>query len=392
VKKEWLAAMALILLSRCIAFAAQIAEMPFVPLSPAVMGQGDCAIATAQGYDAFFYNPAGFSRGNGEFMLTSATSWVYARPDQLIWQGVLLALGRTNPTATFNFLNSQITTGGFGVGSAIGFGIVKGGFGLGAALILDSLLYGQTMLGMTGDLTATLGFIGGLSVPLYIAGMRVYVGGDVRPMIRIHAPIQNASAIALTNAIANGTDIGAALSSATAVYGSAVGLDLGIIGEVGWFSFGLSIRDLGGTTFAYSQNTLGSVAGALASQGSLPAGSPPSDAYVIPMDIGVGLSIHPDLGTFAYFLDPRLSMDFRNLVGTLQGSALLWTAIHAGAEIRLFNLFVLRGGINQGYLTAGGGVKVSVFDVNFAVFTRELGFYPGDQPNAGMAFNADIKT
>ena len=112
-KKAWFSAIALILLSRCIAFAARMAEMPFVPLSPAVMGQGDCAIATAQGYDAFFYNPAGFSRGNGEFMLTSATSWVYARPDQLIWQGVQLALGRSNPTATFNFLNSQITTGGF---------------------------------------------------------------------------------------------------------------------------------------------------------------------------------------------------------------------------------------------------------------------------------------
>jgi hypothetical protein len=36
------------------------------------------------------------------------------------------------------------------------------GFGWGAVLILDSSMYGQTLLGVTGDLTATLGFIGGL--------------------------------------------------------------------------------------------------------------------------------------------------------------------------------------------------------------------------------------
>ena len=86
------------------------------------------------------------------------------------------------------------------------------------------------------------------------------------------------------------------------------------------------------------------MAGALASQGSLQAGSTPSDAYVIPMDIGVGFSFHPDLGTFAYFLDPRLSMDFRNIVGTLQGSALFWTAIRPGAEIRLFKPLFFGGG------------------------------------------------
>ena len=357
-KKELFATMVAILLSQCVAFAGQIAEIPFVPLSPAVMGRGDCAIATAQGYDAFFYNPAGFSRGNGEFMLTSATSWVYARPDQLIWQGVQLALGRSNPTATFNFLNSQITTGGFGAGSAIGIGVVKGGFGLGAALILDSLLYGQTMLGMMGDLTATLGLIGGLSVPLYIGGMRIDVGGDLRPMIRIHAPIQNDSAIALTNAIANGTDIAAALSSATAVYGSAVGLDLGLpLGRRGGFLFGLSIRDVGGTTFAYSQNTLGSVAGSLASQGSLP----PAARRLIRMSsqwtsVWASVSI-PTSALSDISLISGSAWIFAILSGFFRAASSSGLAFTLERSCKLFNLFVLRGGINPGYLTAGGGWK-----------------------------------
>ncbi len=354
------------------------------------MGRGGSTIATAQGFDAFFYNPAGLSIGSGGF-ITSSTSWIYSRPDLLISQAAQLALGTTNPTATFNFLSSQVTTGGFGAGSSIGIGYIKGGFGLGAAFIIDSLLYGQSMLGCTGDITATLGFIGGLSIPFDVMGIRVHVGGDVRPMIRIHELIPNSSAIDLVNAIANGGDIPAALSSTPAVYGSGIGLDLGLIGEVGWFSFGLSIRDLGGTTFAYSANTFGSVTGTLALQGNLPAGSPVSDTYTIPMDVGVGFSFHPDLGKFKYFMDPWLSMDLRNIVGALNGTALFWTCVHVGAEVKLINLFVLRAGINQGYLTAGAGMKLFVFDLNMAVFTQELGQHLGDRPNACMTFNADIQ-
>jgi hypothetical protein len=384
-------AAALIFLMFCSAvFAAQIAEAPFAPVSPVVTGRGGSAIATVQGFDAFFYNPAGLSLGSGGFT-ASSTTWFYSRPDLLISQAAQLVLGTTNPTATFNFLSSQVTSGGFGAGSALGIGYISGGFGLGAAFIMDSLLYGQTILGCTGDVTATLGFLGGLSLPFDLEGIRFRAGGDVRPMIRIHGLIPNSSAVPLINAIANGGDIPAALSSTPAVYGSAIGVDLGLMGEVGWFSFGLSIRDLGGTTFSYSLNTFGSVTGTLASQGRLPIGSSVSDTYTIPMDIGVGFSFHPDLGTFRYFVDPVLSLDLRNINGAIDGTALFWTCIHAGAEIKVFNLLVLRAGINQGYLTAGAGVKLFVFDLNMAVFTQELGQHLGDRPNACITFNADLR-
>jgi hypothetical protein len=372
------------------AFAAQIVEIPFVPLSPAVMAQGGTSIATAQGYDAFFSNPAGLSRGGGDFMLTSATSWIYARPDQLISQAMQLALGTTTSAATFNFINSQVTNGGFGGGWSYGVGYVRNGFGFGAAFILDSLLYGQTLLGMTGDLTATLGFMGGLSVPFDLLGVKVHVGGEVRPMIRIHAPITNSTAVSLVNALANGGDLAAALNSATAYYGSGIGFDVGAIAELSWFSFGLSIRDLGGTRFLYSSNTFGSVTGGLA-RGAFPAGSPATDTYLIPMDVGVGISFHPDLGSAQYFVDPRISVDFRNIAGALDGSAIVWTLLHAGVELRLLNMFTLSVGVNQGYLTAGGGVKLVAFDLNMAVFTRELGVHLGDRPSSGMTFSADVR-
>jgi hypothetical protein len=374
------------------ASAAQIDEAPFLPLSPAVMGQGGSFIADAHGYDAFFYNPAGYSRGNGAFTLTSTSTWVYARPDLLISQIVQNLAGTQTSSSLLNFINSQATTGGIGLGSSLGIGYVGEGFGLGTVLILDSSLYGQTLLGVTGDLTATLGFIGGFSVPLDLGGgNKLHVGADIRPMIRIHTPVANSIAVSVLSALTSGGDIGAALNGATTVYGSAIGLDLGAIAELGWFSLGLSIRDVGGTQFNYTTNTFGSVTGNLASHLSLPSGNSVNDVYVIPMDVGIGFTFHPDLGQASLFFDPRLSFDMRNIIGAIDGSVDFWTLLHAGTEIRLMNLFTVRGGINQGYLTAGAGLQFLIFDVNMAIFTQELGIHLGDRPAAGIAFSLDLR-
>jgi hypothetical protein len=105
----------------------------------------------------------------------------------------------------------------------------------------------------------------------------------------------------------------------------------------------------------------------------------------------VGFAFHPDLGQTKYFFDPSLSFDMRNIFGAIDGSADFWTLLHAGAEIRLMNLFTLRGGLNQGYLTLGAGMTLLIFDMNMAIFTQELGEHLGDRPGAGMTFNVDLR-
>jgi hypothetical protein len=370
--------------------ALQVEETPFVPLFPAVMAQGGSAVASAAGYEAFFSNPAGFSRGDGEFALSSA-AWAYARADQLMDEAVRIAFGSSSAVDTFNVINTQVTEGGFGFGSSIGIGWVKDGIGFGAALILDSLLHGSTMLGSTGDLTATLGFIGGQSYPFELLGIQFHAGWDLRPMIRIHVPMTNTEAISLVYAVAQGTDLGAALSSTNALHGAGLGIDLGVIAEAGWFSFGLSVRDLGGTRFVYYSSSLGAVTGSLAAQGSLPAGASTSDSYIVPMDVGVGMAFHPDLGSFSSWIDPSVRLDLRDINGLFDGSAVFWTLIHAGAEVRFLNLLTLRGGVCQGYLTAGAGLSIPFMELSFAVFTRELGLHVGDWPNACLSVDAVIR-
>jgi hypothetical protein len=375
------------------AFANTVDEIPFVPMSPEAIGRGGSAIADAHGYDSLFYNPAGFSRDPSAFTLSSTSAWVYARPDEFMGLVGQLAAGSSTPTSNLTFLNNQVTRGGIGVGASWGIGYVGGGLGLGASIIIDSVLSGPSLLGATGDLTATIGFIGGLSVPFDVAGFKVHVGGDVRPMIRVHALLTNSAAVGVLNALANGGNILSSLGSAPALYGVGIGLDAGAIAELGWFNVGLSIRDLAGTQFRYNTTSFGVVGNSLASSLQFPSsGSLVTDTqYVIPMDIAIGVGFHPDLGTVSNIVDPSISFDMRNIVGALAGQASFWTLLHFGVESRFFSFFTLRAGINQGYLTMGGGLKFLVFDLNFAVFTRELGAHIGDRPLSGMSLDAAIR-
>jgi hypothetical protein len=205
--------------------------------------------------------------------------------------------------------------------------------------------------------------------------------------------VDSSVAFGMLNALANNTSLFAALNSARAFSGVGIGLDVGAIAELGWLTFGISIRDLAGTQFQYSWNYFGTLWSTLSTSLEFPSTSQSvnGDTYTIPMDIAAGVALHPDLGSFNNIVDPSISVDLHDVVGALDGSASIWTLLHAGMELRLLSLFTLRAGLNQGYLTLGAGVKLFFLDFNFALFTNELGAYIGDKPSSGASLEAAIR-
>jgi len=380
-----------ILVPAALVSAAEYIEPAFVPLSPSVMGQGGSAVATAHGYDSFFYNAAGFSRSKRELVIPGATAWVYARPDALLTFALGALSAPPAPADIVNLIGSQVTSGGFGVGASAGIGFVGDGLGLGMVLIVDSMLRGPTLLGLAGDLTGTLGFIGGLSVPLELGKAKIHLGVDIRPMLRFHIPLTNSDAIALVMAFASGSDLMSAISSASAVYGVGIGLDAGAILEWGPLLVGLSLRDFGGTRFQYGTETVSSILGTLQSQGRLPVGSAVADTYVTPMEISAGIAFHPNLKKAAKYFDPSFQLDCQDIIGVIRDSRSPWALLHVGADIKMLSFFSLRAGLNQGYLTFGTGLKLAFLDLNAAVFTRELGAHLGDIPNAGATLEIALR-
>jgi hypothetical protein len=390
-KRLYLIALLPLLFCAAAAFAAEYYEPPFVPLSPTVMGQGGAAVATAHGYDSFFYNPAGFSRGKRELVIPGTTMWVYSRPDALLSFALDAFSAPPAPADIVNLVGSQVTGGGFGVGGSAGIGFVGEGLGLGMAVMVDSLLRGPTLLGLAGDLTGTLCFIGGLAGPLELGKLKLHIGVDIRPMLRFHVPLTNADAISLVTALGSGGNLFTAIGTANAVYGVGIGLDAGAILELGPLLVGVSVRDFGGTRFQYATETVSSILGTLQGSGRLPVGSAVSDTYVTPMDVAAGIAFHPRLGKASKIFDPSLQIDCQDIVGIIRDGRSPWTMLHMGVDIRLFSFFSLRAGLDQGYLTFGTGLKIFFFDLNAAVFTRELGTHLGDIPNSGATLEIALR-
>jgi len=375
--------------------AADIYEIGFSPVIPGLMGQGGAAVATARGWDSFFTNPAGFSRDGGNFTVLEAGTWLYASPDKLI--GIAQeAIGGGLGAGLLPLINDEITGGGFGVGASAGIGYAAKGLGLGMVVVADSYFWGPTLLGMSGDLTAPIGFMGGLSLPLHAGPFTIHVGGMLRPMVRIHTLLPNADAIAFFDNFFNlGLSFIDSLGAANAVYGVGVALDLGAIAELGWFTLGLSIRDLGGTVFNYSIDDVATLAAVFGSELRLPPGSAVTDRYVIPMDVGFGVAFHPKMGGFNKILDPTLHVDLTDMVNVISGAAAgessIWKMFHLGAELKIVRVLSAWAGLNQGYFTFGAGLDLFVLEINASVFTRELGDYLGDRRSSGFTLEAAFR-
>ncbi|MBN2050227.1 MAG: conjugal transfer protein TraF [Spirochaetales bacterium] len=369
-----------------------ILTAPFVPQSPEVMGQGGSFTAIAAGYNSLFTNPAGFGSEKGSLTIVSANPWVYVRPDQVI-DFVAGLEGSENPEmALLPLINDQVTAGGFGIGFSTGLGWTGKGLGLGVVGMVDSHIVGDTLLGASGHATATVGLIGGLAIPFNIFGMKLTVGGDVRPMYRAYIPMDNTVVIGLLRSLSEeGSDPLTYLMTQSAYAGVGLGIDLGAMLDIGPFTVGLSMRDLFGTRFNFGQSTLEDIVASLETEGALPEGTDVQDTYMIPMEINVGAAWHPDLGGFSFILDPKVHVDLKDPIGIIRDKRSPWTLLHIGAEAKMFRFISLRGGFNQGYITGGVGMKLLFLDINASFFTLERGMYIGDKPNSGVTLEAALR-
>ncbi len=345
----------------------------FAPVLPEIIGQGGAFTANAHGYGALVTNPAGFSMKGGSFTLLSANVGPYFLPTKDANNGIQ-ALMDGDTTAGITFLSEIITTNGIGANLNAGLGIVGKGLGLGIIIDADTYGYGKTAFGASFDGAVTTTGIAGYSLKLGTDTFGLNIGGDVRLMHRIK--MEN---IAITDLLADDPSFKAAA-------GNALALDLGAIMQLGSLSIGLSIRDLGGTQFMYSDFT------PVDSDAFDPMGAGDVKDYKIPMSGTVGVSYHPDLGGLSFLFDPTVSFDYQKIFYTEdQDKTSFWTGIHAGTEIKVLRFLKVRAGINQGYATAGVGAKLLFIDVNASYFTREMGRFAGSQPNQGFTVETAIR-
>jgi len=367
-----------------------VLEKPFFPNSPSLLAQGGSSTATANGYDALFTNPAGFSRSPGSFTLTGVSAWIMGNFNSKDINAVM----NNDKNENIALAERQITKTGLGAGASAGVGFVGSGLGFGIIEEIDSYMYGENILGATGDLYSTTSFIVGYSFPIKIGGITFHLGGDVRPMFRIRAPLgaNTITSMFTSSEGESGFSIDSLLNGPNAYYGVGMALDTGVIAKYGSFQAGIAARDVFGTRFNYSKSSLKNVTDSLKSGGVPEDGETVNATHIIPMNVSAGLAFDPEFGILKYAVDPLVHIGFNDVMGLVKKEETsFFTHLHAGAEVKVLQFIKLRAGINQGYFTTGVGLDLLFLDINAAVFTLERGSFAGARPNNGVSIEAAFR-
>lgn len=382
---------------------AETVHLPrLAPVDPSVIAQGGSYVAVAEGYPALFTNPAGFRLGRGSLTLLSTSAWLHARPDVVVDDIRALPLGE--PSSILTMLEHQYQgvastsydgNGMVGAGASAGIGWSGGGIGLGLSSTVEARTWGEGFpFGITGELQGGFDFVGGIAVPLNLLGMELSIGGDVRPIVRIYAPLTSATMGAvLSSLVSPDSDPLSALDAVPTLNGFGLAIDAGAIATLGPLNIGVSLRDLFGTRVSFAEHSFGAVYESL-QVGALPAVTPDSAVstdYRIPMSVSLGAAFHPNLGPLRHLVDPRVHAEVKDVAALFREDVSVWTRLHVGTELRILHVLKFRAGLNQGYFTVGAGVKLLFLDVNAAVFTQELGHYAGSKPSAGISVEAALR-
>ena len=267
-----------------------------------------------------------------------------------------------------------LPSGNIRAGMNTGFGIVKKGFGFGMSLNADALFAGETVLNTAGGVSATAAVTAGYALTLFDF---LKVGAAVRPMYRAYSSISGA---AIIDGLQAG-DIASSLSSNAVFHGWGIGFDAGAIASFGPFNIGLALTDIGGTRLQFVQNSWTDMYDALAGGTELPAGGDVTDTYIVPMDVSLGASFHPDLGGLSVIIDPTVSVEVSDAVNTLASGDTIepLDIFKFGASARLLRFIDVRAGYYAGYVSAGLGADLLFFNVNVA------GFMKANQQTVGYA-------
>jgi len=371
-------------------------EAPLRPPLAAAMAQGGALTAAATGFDALFHNPAGLSAPKGELTIYGLTTWVYADP-----LGALLAVLDNDPLAAADFATEQIEGGGFGFGMNEGIAYVGRGVAMGVVINLDAFLRGAPAgTAAAGDLYFTVAFYTGYAQPFRLGPLTLSVGVVARPMFRLHAPRLGAAVAPspgysvmqdFVDALLQGGDPMATLNTVDALFGIALGVDLGLVAELGHLRLGLTVTDVAGTRFHYTQDAVGDILTSLQDTGALPAGGPAVYGQYIPAALAVGASYRFAPPALQGRVDARVHASLTDLVEVMRESRSVLLVLHAGGEVRLWNILALRGGFNQGYLTFGLGAALYVLDLNLAYFSREMGSAFRETAGRGLSVEATLR-
>ena len=384
-----------------IAFADSLAS--FTPVNPKMMGMGGAGLAINSSLDALFTNPSVLGRGKVRIAIPSVTFSINHIYDLMKKdENGNSAIENIEKMSSGDMKNSDVNTMmnlissliGSGKGKIASFeastGLIANVFGV-AANVSDTIrtFNGTIFDDLKVSTVAGLGFgFGGDEVKFTVGGSFKYnvniftrrMGlGDFQAMMNSDSngnsgsgsdPASSSEENTLSNiplAVGYGMPLDFAVSlkyyglSATAVL-----TDVNLFG-LGDYKYGIllpsdEMTSTSATTFVKNLD-----------KESVFKFKPKMD-----LDLGIGYEGKLSIIGFKAAVDfVDLISLVRELDGRYSAKNVLLNHTKAGAEISLFDMIKVRGGINSGYLTLGGSFNIGIITVDTAYYWEELGSFAG---------------
>lgn len=378
---------------------------------------GNSYAANASGFESFEYNPAGLMDENGwgvtvismnfsiignifdlnEDLLDEYNELKGTDANFLGISKIAYLLKSENLSKVLSSLLKQVNNpdegkyaNGLGISPVIYSGFIRNGFGLGVFCTLESEAFGYNLTSTALENVLTTGILVGYSRPIDTKFFPMDVGISLRPMYRIRSGIGLSRLISLLDD--NDTSMSEVMKEMDYLTGTGIGWDIGAKGYFKDLIFSLSFIDIFGTKFSYSHNSYENI-----SNGDYLGGIESEDKYVVPMKALIGLAFNPYFGEVNKIINPTISFDYRLLLldrgkytdYVHQDS--FWTNLSLGLDLEFFELFNLRTGINQGYLTTGAGIKIKAVEINSYIYSKEMGEDAGYRQQMGAGFEVAVR-
>ncbi|HQE68664.1 MAG TPA: hypothetical protein PLN66_05060 [Rectinema sp.] len=357
------------------------------PKDARTMGMGGAFHVFSQGYSSFFGNPAGFAGANSSLTLTDLSVWAYLAPTtQNVERVKSIIDGSATDSDILGYAGDWIiNNNGFGAGLSLGGGWVgKKGIAIGVTLVSDEVAAGNSLLGSKLVSATQLNGILGYAYPFNIGPVTLKIGLDGRAFYRVQSdPVTGLPFSTILNDVLNDTF---SLSTITLLGGYGFAADVGLVAGIGPVMLGLSARDFG-LEFKVGkfnvQNIIDDNISAFPLLGTTAAKLNPSYAA------GLGVRLFENSK-----FEPSLYTELENPQNIFSSSDMVASALnslHAGAQVRLMRFITVRGGLNKGWYSLGAGIDLSFLELDAAIFTEELGLYPGDKGRSGLSVQVGIR-
>jgi len=357
------------------------------PKDARTMGMGGAFHVFSQGYSSFFGNPAGFAGANSSLTLTDLSVWAYLAPTtQNVERVKSIIDGSATDSDILGYAGDWIiNNNGFGAGLSLGGGWVgKKGIAIGVTLVSDEVAAGNSLLGSKLVIATQLNGILGYAYPFNIGPVTLKIGLDGRAFYRVQSdPVTGLPFSTILNDVLNDTF---SLSTITLLGGYGFAADVGLVAGIGPVMLGLSARDFG-LEFKVGkfnfQNIIDDNISAFPLLGTTAVKLNPSYAA------GLGVRLFENSK-----FEPSLYTELENPQNIFSSSDMVASALnslHAGAQVRLLRFITVRGGLNKGWYSLGAGIDLSFLELDAAIFTEELGLYPGDKGRSGLSVQVGIR-